>query len=139
MLGIRDTNAPWSLDLLYKSDTVVLFPPSTIHQCRQVEAAVGKLSKTRPHCFRFQIPTRLHTCSQCLPSTSPFSISRMTLPRSALFLLLLLLLCHHTDTPPITAGAHFFCNAHRWCAEIGKRPARHSSAFFWVVVLSKHS
>jgi len=26
MLDIRDTNAPWSLDLLYKSDTVVLFP-----------------------------------------------------------------------------------------------------------------
>jgi len=27
MLGIRDTNVPWSLDLLSKNDTVVLFHP----------------------------------------------------------------------------------------------------------------
>ena len=54
MLGIRATNAPWSLDLLNKSDTVVLFPLfenvsnalriSTICECRQIEAAGGKLS-----------------------------------------------------------------------------------------------
>jgi len=32
---------------------------STIRQCRQVEAAGCKLSQTRPHCFRLQIPTQL--------------------------------------------------------------------------------